>query len=52
MDQQKIIHLAGEALVIGGVFIFLNKQYEHKIKTVQAEKSNDFLYADSVSRTI
>lgn len=33
MDQQKIIHLAGEALVIGGVFIFLNKQ----IKTLRSE---------------
>lgn len=48
MDQQKIIHLAGEALVIGGVFIFLNKQIKtlrsevEEIKTVMM-KQQDFI---------
>jgi len=48
MDQQKIIHLAGEALVIGGVFIFLNKQIKtlrseiEEIKTVMM-KQQDFM---------
>ena len=29
MDQQKIIHLAGEVVVIGGVFLYLNKQIKN-----------------------
>jgi hypothetical protein len=33
MDQQKIIHLAGEVVVIGGVFLYLNKQ----IKSLRQE---------------
>jgi hypothetical protein len=35
MDQQKIVHLAGEAVVIGGVFLYLNKQIKNLRKELE-----------------
>ena len=35
MDQQKIVHLAGEAGVIGGVFLYLNKQIKNLRKELE-----------------
>jgi|688.fasta_scaffold565276_2 hypothetical protein len=35
MDQQKIVHLAGEVVVIGGVFLYLNKQIKNLRKELE-----------------